>query len=340
MLLKNLFSLKNTGLLFLLSSLVGATNVQKREEEEEEIKYYYTIGQRTLSYLSFYDKDGKTIGRRVLTQPLYNNKIMDQIKDYLNNNDDIIKKTDVVEIIGINHASFLINHDIFEYGAYPIESLKADTSFNYEAGSFRWRQNQSTSSTTEWSSQSYLWGVKNHQDSITYTESDFQKAINANATDFPQLKELNWKCNYDAEKKRCTNFDIIQDKSYDLLIMGLNEITMPDYLIQEYVKFKNEASLYDPQILKKFNVENPNFESTINWFNSTIEELRKSKAICENAENQSVIHSIVSYECDHLIDEELVQPDSDFLSSASMSLSTKGLTIILASIMMMFYFLF
>ncbi|ORX42311.1 L domain-like protein [Piromyces finnis] len=292
-----------------------------KKEEEEEVKYYYIILQRTLSYLSFYDKNGNTIGRRVLTEPLYNNKIMDQIKEYLNNNNDIIKNIDAVEIIGANHAAFLINnniqmYDLFEYGVYPMESLKAETSFNYEVGTFHWTKEQHTSSTVEWSSKSYLWGVRNHKDSVTYSESDFQKDINTNASDFPQFNEFNWKCDYDIRKKRCNNFDLVREKSYDLVIMGLTEITMiPDYSIQEYIKFKSESSLYDPQIIKKFNVENPNIESTIKWFNSTIEELRSLNRECENTENESVHHSIVTYECDHLIDEELVQPNSKFISS-------------------------
>ncbi|ORX56654.1 hypothetical protein BCR36DRAFT_402626 [Piromyces finnis] len=329
MLLKKLFSFKGLGLTLFLSSLVKTKpNIHKRYEEDEE-DYYYTIGQRTISYLSLYNKNGEILGRRVLTNSLYNNRIMDQIKDYLINNDNIINKIDVVEIIGINHPAFLINYDIFEYGAYPMESLKFNTSSNYEVGPFRWNLNQSAiSSTVEWSSQSYLWGVKNHQDSITYSESDFQKALDERAIDFSQIKKLDWKCEYDKEKKRCTNFDIIKDKSYDLLILGLSEITMPDYLIKEYTKFKSEANLYDPQILKKFNVENPNFESTINWFNSTIEELRSLKTICENQDNQSVIHSIVSYECDHLIDSDLIQPDSKFLNGSTYKSSIQGKSMI------------
>jgi len=324
MLIKILISL-------LYSILVCAKpNLPKRQNEEEK-KYIYIIGQRTLSYLSLYNKDGNLLGRRVLTSSLYESKIMDQIKDYLNNNEEIIKNTDVVELIGANHAGFLINDDLFEYGAYPMESLKNENSYNYESGPFHWRQNQSTSSTTEWSKQSYLWGQKNYHKDITYSESDFQKAINNNSTAFQQVKKFNWKCNYDEEKKRCTNFDSIIDKSYDLLIMGLTKITMPENLVNEYRKFKEEAKLFDPQILRKFEVQNKNFENAINWFNSTITELRQQNVTCENTENVSAIHYVLKYECDHLIDQDII--NSSFLTSNGFkSLSNKGLMIFLVTV--------
>ncbi|ORX35500.1 hypothetical protein BCR36DRAFT_375837 [Piromyces finnis] len=153
---------------------------------------------------------------------------MDQIKEYLNNNNDIIKNIDAVEIIGANHAAFLINNNI-------------------QICTFHWTKEQHTSSTVEWSSKSYLWGVRNHKDSVTYSESDFQKDINTNASDSHNSMNL----------------------------------------IGNYHK----------------------------WFNSTIEELRSLNRECENTENESVHHSIVTYECDHLIDEELVQPNSKFISS-------------------------
>jgi len=274
--------------------------------------------------MSLYDSKGKTLGRRILTTSLYDNRIIDQIKDYLNNHEDIIQNIEVVEMVGINETAFMINTDIFEYGAYPMESFQAENiNFPFESGPFRWRQDQSTSSTTEWTNQSYLWGVRNYQKDIDYSESDFQKALSDNP-DFPKVKEFNWKCNYDEENQRCTNFDIITEKSYDLLILGYEKITFPEALLNEFRKFKNESMLYDPQIMQKFQVETKNFEEAITWFNRTIIDLRSTNKTCENTENISQVHYICEYKCDHLIDPEVVT-NSKFVTSGSIRNLPQGM---------------
>ncbi|OUM60552.1 hypothetical protein PIROE2DRAFT_13666 [Piromyces sp. E2] len=268
MLLKNLFSYKNIRNLLLFSALVGANVAPQKRDDKKS--YKYTIGLRIVTYLSLYNKSDKLIGRTVLTNALYDRRILDQLKDYLNNHEDLINDIDRVEMIGINHAGFMINTDIFEYGVYPLESFKAEKiNFDYESGPFHWRQNQVTSSTTEWSFQSYFWGISNSKDDVTYSESDFQKELTDNAN-YPQVKNFDWKCKYNHETKRCTNFDIISEKSLDLVILGFEKINFPEESLNQIKLFKKEFPLYDPQIVQKFEVENRNFEEAYSWFTNIV----------------------------------------------------------------------